>query len=95
MLKLIKFIYTDEVEDVDFDLLLAADHFKIPRLFATCEFKLCEFENEYSVGCCIPKLIKTTLLLFRVSSDLDLSDSMDIRSYHKTETRYLADKAGP
>ena len=46
MLKLIKFIYTDEVEDVDFDLLLAADHFKIPRLFATCELKLCEFEND-------------------------------------------------
>ena len=46
MLKLIKFIYTDEVEDVDFDLLLAADHFKIPRLFATCELKLCEFEHD-------------------------------------------------
>ena len=45
MEKVIRFAYTDKVEDVDLELLEAAHHFKIPRLFATCELKLCKLKQ--------------------------------------------------
>ena len=45
MEKVIRFAYTDKVEDVDLELLEAAHHFKISRLFATCELKLCKLKQ--------------------------------------------------